>query len=265
MRQMSIDGGGDLRSGDPQWVGRYRVLSRLGVGGMGTVYLADGGGGQVALKVVRPEVGDDPDFRARFRREVQACFRIKARCTAQLLDFDTEADQPWMAVEYVHGWPLDKLVESAGPLPPEQQVALAVGLAEALAAIHAAGVVHRDLKPANVLCAAEGPKVIDFRISAAADAARLTGTGLMIGSPGWLAPEQVSGSDIGPATDVFAFGLLLCFAASGQPPFGTGPTDAIMFRAMSQPPFLDRQRMVPALASVVDRATAFDPRERPTA
>ena len=112
---------------------------------------------------------------------------------------------------------------------------------------------------------AEGPKVIDFGISAAADAARLTGTGLMIGSPGWLAPEQVSGSDVGPATDVFTFGLLMCFAASGQQPFGTGPTDAIMFRAMSQPPFLDRQRMVPALVPIVERATAFDPRVRPTA
>lgn len=165
----------------------------------------------------------------------------------------------------VSSQPLDRLVEAAGPLPPDQQVALAVGLADALVAIHSAGVVHRDLKPANVLCPPEGPKVIDFGISAAADASRLTSSGLMIGSPGWLAPEQLAGGDVGPATDIFTFGLLICFAASGHPPFGTGPTEAIMFRAMSQPPFLDRTRMVPALANAVERATAFDPQHRPTA
>ncbi len=256
---------GELRPGDPAGIGRYRLLRRLGVGGMGTVFLADGGQGPVALKVVRPEFGDDPEFRTRFRREVQACFRVKARCTAALLDFDTEAAAPWMAVEYVDGAPLDRLVESAGPMPHDQQIALAVGLAEALVAIHGAGVAHRDLKPGNVLCAPDGPKVIDFGISAAADAASLTSSGVMLGSPGWLAPEQISGGDIGPASDVFAYGLLLAYAASGVPPYGTGPTKAVMFRAMSEAPFVDRTRMVPALAAVVDRATAFDPRSRPTA
>lgn len=254
-----------LRSGDPTQVGRYQVLSRIGGGGMGMVYLAEGPRGTVALKLVRPELGDDPHFRARFRREVQASFRVGGVCTVRLLDFDTEADQPWMATEYVNGPSLTELIEAGGPLPAQKQLALAVGLAEGLQSIHDEDVVHRDLKPSNVLCAETGPKVIDFGIAAAADAAPMTRSGLMVGSPGWLSPEQITTGRATAASDVFALGCILVYAASGEQPFGTGTAEALFYRVINHGPNIDFDRLAPSLHDLVRQATAQDPAQRPTA
>src|SRR3954453_12966690 len=248
-----------LRSGDPTQVGRYEVLGRIGGGGMGMVYLADGPRGRVALKLVRPELGDDPHFRARFRREVQASFRVSGVCTVRLLDFDTEADQPWMATEYVDGPSLTELIEAGGPLPPAKQLALAVGLAEGLKSIHDEDVVHRDLKPSNVLCADTGPKVIDFGIAAAADAAPLTRSGLMVGSPGWLSPEQIATGRATGASDIFAWGCILAYAAGGEQPFGTGTAEALFYRVLNQGPNVDFGKLHPALHDLVRQATTQDP------
>ena len=254
-----------LRSGDPTHVGRYEVQGRIGGGGMGMVYLAEGPRGTVALKLVRPELGDDPHFRARFRREVQASFRVSGVCTVRLLDFDTEAEQPWMATEYVDGPSLTELIEAGGPLPPTKQLALAVGLAEGLKSIHDEDVVHRDLKPSNVLCAVTGPKVIDFGIAAAADAAPITRSGLMVGSPGWLSPEQITTGRASAASDIFAWGCVLAYAAGGEQPFGTGTAEALFYRVLNQGPTIDFDKLHPALHDLVRQATAQDPAQRPSA
>ncbi len=252
-----------LHSADPARVGRYRLLARLGAGGMGVVYLAEGRRGQVALKLVRPELAQDQSFRARFRREVQSCFRVSSAFTARLLDFDTEADAPWMATEFVEGEPLDCLVDRAGPLAPEAQIALAAGLAESLVAIHAEDVVHRDLKPANVICSESGPKVIDFGIATAVDATPMTQVGMVIGSPGWITPEQLLTGEATPASDVFAWGCLVAYAASGTQPYGTGQIQTVFWRVLNQPPYIDRARLSPVLSELVDAAVTYEPAERP--
>src|SRR3954451_1224143 len=254
-----------LREDDPARVGRYRLLGRLGAGGMGVVYLAESRkGGRAALKLIRRELADDASFRSRFRREVQASFRVSGMCTARLIDFETEADHPWMATEFVDGPPLDALVEQRGALGPDQQLALAVGLAEALVAIHDEDVVHRDLKPANVLCPDSGPKIIDFGIATAADAVPLTRHGMVIGSPGWITPEQLLSGEASPASDVFAWGCITAFAASGQQPYGSGRVETVFWRVINQPPFVDRQRLVSPLQELVDAATVREPEQRPT-
>ncbi|WP_462203476.1 protein kinase domain-containing protein [Frankia sp. CcWB3] len=194
------------RATDPGSLGRHRVLGRLGAGGMGVVYLAEGPLGQVAVKLIRPEYADDPQFRARFHREVQACFRVGGAHTARLVDFELEAERPWLATEFVDAPDLAAQVAAAGPLPTGEQIILAAGLAEALASIHAAGLIHRDLKPSNVLWTADGPKVIDFGIAAAAEARPLTAVGGVVGTPGWLSPEQATGGEVTAASDVFGWG-----------------------------------------------------------
>ncbi len=254
-----------LRGGDPTQVGRYQTKGRLGTGGMGVVFLAEGPRGTVALKLVRPDLGDDASFRARFRREVQASFRVSSAYTAKLIDFDTETDRPWMATEFVEGPSLEQLVAQRGPLGADEQLSLARGLAQALVAIHDEDVIHRDLKPGNVLMTPAGPKVIDFGIAAAADAARITTHGLMVGSPGWLAPEQIETGAASPASDIFAFGLVLCFAASGEPPFGTGTTEALLFRAMNSAPNVPLDQLARPLHRPVLAAISRDPGHRPAA
>lgn len=199
-----------LRDGDPSRIGQYRLTARLGAGGMGVVYLgAAKDGSQVAVKVPRSELADDAEFRARFRREVAVLSRVRGICTVRVIDADTESARPFLATEYAEGSTLAEYVGSFGPLGTEMLFGLATGLAEALSAIHAAGVIHRDLKPANVILTQSGPKVIDFGIAQALDATVVTKTGMTVGSPGFMAPEQITGQAGQPADiSVWAYGRL---------------------------------------------------------
>ena len=254
-----------LQPGDPETLGPFRVAARLGQGGMGTVYLAHGADQRpVAIKVIRPELAGDAAFRARFAAEIGAARRVTASCTARVLDAEPDAERPWFATEYVEGTPLDRLVATRGPLPPSGVEGLAVGVAAALTAIHAAGLVHRDLKPGNVLVSPFGPKVIDFGIARAIDGGgSVTMTGIVLGTPGWMAPEQLAGLPPSPAGDVFAWGCLVAFAAGGRPPFGDGPAEEVARRPASRPPDL---RAVPeSLRGLVAAATDRDPNRRPAA
>jgi hypothetical protein len=252
-----------LRDEDPSWVGRYRLTARLGAGGMGVVYLGlTEDGYPVAVKVLRPELGDDPEFRARFRREAALLSRVQGVCTVRVIEADTDSPRPFLATEYADGPSLAEHVRTTGELRAGLLYGLATGLAEALTAIHGAGVIHRDLKPANVLLTSAGPKVIDFGIAQTADATVLTKTGVTVGSPAFMAPEQIIGK-AGTAADVFSWALTVAFAASGQSPFGTGPTDVIMFRILHGHPDISA---VPAeLRGLVAAALAKNPDERPSA
>ncbi|MFE1409272.1 serine/threonine-protein kinase [Streptomyces sp. NPDC058746] len=251
-----------LAQGDPRQIGSYRLSARLGAGGMGFVYLAHTPGGRpIALKVIRPELATDPAFRHRFAQEVASARRIHGLYTAQVIDAGPHPT-PWLATTFVPGPSLQQIVHHHGPLPERTVLLLLVGIAEALQAIHAAGVVHRDLKPANVLIAPDGPKVIDFGIARAADASALTGTGLRIGSPGFMAPEQILGRPATPATDVFALGALLAHTATGRAPFGDGPEHAALYRAVHEQP--DLTGLSNALHHLVSRCLAKDPAERPS-
>ncbi|MFD0274208.1 serine/threonine-protein kinase [Kitasatospora sp. NPDC127111] len=247
---------------DPREVGGYRVCARLGAGGMGRVYLAYTPAGRpVALKVVRPELAEDPEFRHRFAQEVASAQRIHGLYTAQVVDAGADAATPWLATTFVPGPSLQQVVHRHGPLPKRTVLLLLAGIAEALQAIHAAGVVHRDLKPGNVLVAADGPRVIDFGIARAADASPLTGTGLRIGSPGFMAPEQVLGLPATAATDVFALGALTAYIASGTSPFGDGPEPAALYRAVHEEP--DLSHLPYGLHDLVRYCLAKNPDDRP--
>ncbi|MGW5038363.1 serine/threonine-protein kinase [Streptomyces parvulus] len=212
-----------LQSDDPRELGSYRLLGRLGAGGMGRVYLARSPGGRtVAVKVVRPDLAADSDFRTRFRYEVEIAKAVSGRFTAPVVDSDPDAPLPWLATSYVLGPDLTEVVDVHGALPEHTVRALAAGLAAALQDIHAAGLIHRDLKPSNVLLAADGPRVIDFGIARAVDGNRMTQTGVVVGSPGFMSPEQATGKDVGTAGDVFSLGSVLAFAATGRAAFGDG-------------------------------------------
>ncbi|AEH07946.1 MULTISPECIES: protein kinase domain-containing protein [Protofrankia] len=251
-----------LRSDDPAQVGPYKLVGRLGAGGMGRVYLGRSPAGRaVAVKVVRPELADDPQFRDRFGHEVQAARAVSGAYTAAVIDADPTAERPWLATAYVPGLSLAETIRRTGPLPQESVRTLAAGLAEALAAVHRAGLVHRDLKPSNVLLATDGPRVIDFGISRAADATGLTLTGGVLGSPGFMAPEQITGGEIGPPCDVFALGALIAFAVTGREPFGTGPTPALVYRLVHSEPALDG--IDGDLRELVTACLAKDPATRP--
>jgi serine/threonine protein kinase len=252
-----------LRDDDPSRVGRYRLTARLGAGGMGVVYLGAGwDGGQVAVKVLRPELADDPEFRARFGREVGSLMRVRGECTVRVVEADTRASRPFMVTEYAAGPSLSEYIDSSGPLGADMLYGLATGLAEALTAIHAAGVVHRDLKPSNVILGQSGPKVIDFGIAQTLDATSVTKTGMMVGSPGFMAPEQVTGR-AGQAADIFSWGVTIAYAASGRPPFGTGESLAILYRILHDA--ADVAAVPETLRPLVMAALAKDPRRRPTA
>ena len=253
----------DLRTDDPRMIGPYRLIRRIGSGGMGVVYLAhDASGTEVALKLVRPELADDPTFRPRFRREVQAGQRVSGVCTAKYLDADLESDRPYLVTEFVAGGNLADYVAANGPLAGDQLVGLAVGLAEAIVAIHASGVIHRDLKPSNVLMAATGPKVVDFGISHAADGTSVTQSGVILGSPAWMAPEQAQGRESTSAVDVFSWGATVAFAATGRSPFGEGRPEAIIYRVVHEEP--DLGGVDTRIRPVVAEALQKDPLARPT-
>ncbi|WP_375042571.1 PQQ-binding-like beta-propeller repeat protein [Actinomadura sp. NTSP31] len=230
-----------LQAGDAPGIGPYRLLARLGAGGMGTVFLAASPGGRlVALKVVRAEFADDERFRERFRREIEAARRVSGLYTAPVLDGDADAPHPWLAVAYVPAPTLAEAVTAIGPLPEAPLRALGAGLAEALLAVHAAGLVHRDLKPGNILLAGDGPKVIDFGITKAVDASQLTGTDGVLGTPAYMSPEQITASrDAGPASDVFSLAAVLAYAATGIGPFSAGDPASLLYRVMYEEPRLD--------------------------
>ncbi|MGW7212889.1 serine/threonine-protein kinase, partial [Streptomyces collinus] len=258
-----------LGPGDPQQIGSYRLLARLGAGGMGHVYLARSERGRtVAVKLVREELAAQEEFRERFRQEVQAARRVGGYWTAPVLDADTEAAVPWVATGYVAGPSLQQVVgHDHGALPERTVRILAAGLAHALKDIHAAGIVHRDLKPSNVLVTIDGPRVIDFGIARALETVTdggLTRTGALVGSPGFMAPEQVRGDRITPACDVFCLGSVLAYAATGALPFGTANSGvhALMFRIAQEEPDLDG---VPeGIADLVRDCLRKDPAARPS-
>ncbi|MBB2910991.1 serine/threonine protein kinase [Streptosporangium becharense] len=254
----------NLTPGDPLQIGRYRVLSQLGRGGMGTVYLGESDGGQqVAIKVINPEYSRHEQFRMRFRREADAAQRVRRFCTAAVLDAALDGDQLYVVTEYVPGPSLEEAVRTGGPLRGSSLDALAVGVATALAAIHGAGVVHRDLKPSNVLLSPVGPRVIDFGIARALDSlSGITGTGEIIGTPRYMAPEVLRGEPVSPSCDVFSWGCLVAFAASGQPPFNGEALHAVVYQVLNTEPSLEG--MEPALRELVTYALVKDPRYRPT-
>jgi eukaryotic-like serine/threonine-protein kinase len=252
-----------LRPGDPQRVGRYRLLKRLGTGAMGQVYLGQSPSGRlVAVKIIRAELADTASFRQRFRQEVKAARRVSGIFTAPVVDANPDAPQPWMVTAFVSGPSLTEAVANWGPMPVTTVLMLAAGLAEGLSAVHAAGVVHRDLKPSNVLLASDGPRIIDFGISRSAGSVGPTQAGGIIGSPGFMSPEQAMGEPVGPPADIFSLGSVLAYAATGAPPFGDGPPSALLYRAVHGEPAI--RDLPPQLRPLVARCLLPDPAARPT-
>ncbi|MER5536004.1 serine/threonine-protein kinase [Streptomyces mirabilis] len=252
-----------LRREDPRVVGSFRLHRRLGAGGMGVVYLgSDRRGQRVALKVIRPDLAEDQEFRSRFAREVSAARRIRGGCTARLVAADLEADRPWFATQYVPGPSLHDKVAEEGPMSAADVAAVGAALSEGLVAVHEAGVVHRDLKPSNILLSPKGPRIIDFGIAWATGASTLTHVGTAVGSPGFLAPEQVRGAAVTPATDVFALGATLAYASTNDSPFGHGSSEVMLYRVVHEEPQL--HGVPDALAPLVRACLAKDPEERPS-
>jgi serine/threonine protein kinase len=252
-----------LRREDPRVVGSFRLHRRLGAGGMGVVYLgSDKRGQRVALKVIRPDLAEDQEFRSRFAREVSAARRIRGGCTARLVAADLDADRPWFATQYVPGPSLHDKVVDEGSLSAADVASIGAALAEGLVAVHEAGVVHRDLKPSNILLSPKGPRIIDFGIAWATGASTLTHVGTAVGSPGFLAPEQVRGAAVTPATDVFSLGATLAYASMADSPFGHGSSEVMLYRVVHEEAHL--QGVPDALAPLVRACLAKDPEERPS-
>ncbi|WP_380284207.1 serine/threonine-protein kinase [Kitasatospora purpeofusca] len=254
-----------LRREDPRIVGPYRLHRRLGAGGMGVVYLgSDRRGQRVALKLIRSELAEDVEFRTRFAREIAAASRIRGGCTARVMGSDIEADRPWLATAYVPGPSLYKRVGDEGALGWPEVARIGAALADGLVKVHEAGVVHRDLKPSNILLSPRGPRIIDFGIAWSRGASTLTHVGTAVGSPGFLAPEQVRGAAVTPATDVFAFGATLAYALTGDTPFGSGASSEVMlYRVVHEEP--DLAAVPPQLAPLIRACLAKEPAERPGA
>ncbi|WP_424567793.1 protein kinase domain-containing protein [Streptomyces sp. CH-036] len=252
-----------LEAGEPHTIGAYRLLGRLGAGGMGRVYLGRSAGGRtVAVKVVHPHFALDEQFRARFRREVESARRIGAQWTAPVLDADPDAPVPWVATGYVAGPPLSQAITEHGPLPEHAVRTLGAGLAEALAVVHGQGIVHRDVKPSNVLLALDGPRLIDFGIARALGAAvSLTSSGVSVGSPGYMAPEQIRGRDVSGAADVFSLGAVLAYAATGAAPFPGDSSAVLLYKVVHEEPELGD--LEGELREVVAGCLAKDPADRP--
>ena len=252
-----------LEAGDPTRIGPYAILGVLGSGGMGKVYLGRSTGGRtVAVKAVRPELADDSQFRQRFRNEIEAAKSVSGAFTAAVVDSDTEASVPWFATAFIAGISLGDAVGRFGALPETALRTLTAGLAEAIAAVHRAGIIHRDLKPANVLLALDGPYVIDFGITRATEGTALTTAGTVMGSPGFMSPEQASGVRVGPETDMFSLGATLVYAATARSPFGDGPTPALLYRVVSQEP--DISGVPDSLRDMIAACLHKEPARRPT-
>ena len=251
-----------LSANDPRSVGEFQLRARLGAGGMGRVYLGYSPAGRaVAVKVVHSELARDAEFRHRFGREVAAARAVGGMYTAPVVAAGLDDDPPWLATAYVPGPPLANVVARHGALPELAVWRLGAGLAEALRAVHACGLVHRDLKPANVLLAADGPHVIDFGISRAFDGTQLTAVGMVVGTPGYMSPEQAEGALVGPASDVFSLGCVLAFAASGNAPFGGGSAASVLYRVVTGRP--DLTSVPEKLREVISACLAKDPKQRP--
>ncbi|GGU80509.1 serine/threonine protein kinase [Streptomyces albospinus] len=252
-----------LDGDDPRAIAGYRLTAKLGSGGMGKVYLSHTPGGRpVAIKVIRPEFSEDAEFRRRFTQEVHAAQRVQGLFTAPVIDSDTDGAIPWLATAYVPGPSLAAAVAEHGQLPVSTVLLLVAGVAEALQVIHRAGIVHRDLKPSNVLLAADGPRVIDFGIARAADAPSLTGSGVTVGTPTFMAPEQAAGTSITPAADVFALGQVAAYAATGTPAFGGGTAHGVLYRIVHEEP--DLSRIPDRLRELVSRCLTKDVAGRPS-
>lgn len=247
---------------DPEQIGPYRLVGRLGAGGMGEVFLANTPGGRpVAIKVIRREFAEDPEFRMRFAREVAAAQAVASLYTAPVIDAEVNGTVPWLATAYVAGPSLAQVVAEHGPLSINSLQMLAAGLAEGLEAVHRSGLIHRDLKPSNVLLAEDGPRIIDFGLAHAFENTTLTGVGTFVGTPAYMSPEQVHGH-VGTASDVFSLGLLLAYAATGTTPFGEGPFEAILYRILHEDP--DLSKVPHELRPLIARCLAKDPSERPS-
>jgi len=251
-----------LSADDPRTIGDFRLHARLGAGGMGQVYLGFSPAGRaVAIKVVHQQFARDQEFLRRFSREVAAARAVSGMYTAPVVGSGLGDDPPWLATAFVPGPPLSAVVARYGPLPEEAVWRLAAGLAEALRAVHAAGLIHRDLKPANVLLADDGPHVIDFGISRAFQGTQLTSAGMVVGTPGYMSPEQAEGTASGPSSDIFSLGCVLAYATTGQPPFGEGTAAAVLFRVVRSEPELST--VPPGLRQLIEACVQKDPGGRP--
>ncbi|GAA1988735.1 serine/threonine-protein kinase [Catenulispora subtropica] len=251
-----------LQPGDPSRISGYRLLGRLGSGGMGHVYLGQTSDGRkVAVKVIRPEFAADPEFRARFRREASAMMAVSSRYTVKVVGADPDGEPAWLASEYVDASALDAAVHKRGPLPVAGVFRLAAGLAEALDTIHRAGLTHRDLKPSNVLLGRDGPRVIDFGLAVGDHSSGVTRTGIVVGTPSYMSPEQIGGVQVGPKSDVYSLGAVLTFAAVGRAPHGDGPVQEVMLRILHQQPNL--AGIDDSLLPMIEACLVKDPALRP--
>ena len=252
-----------LRDRDPRELGPFRLLGRLGAGGMGVAFLAEGGGQWAVVKMVRSELAEDRSFRARLSRELDAMGRASGPHTASLLDSDVLADPPWFAMEFIPGMTLTRRVDDSGALPMAEVVALAVAMVDVLVSVHGAGIVHRDLKPSNIMMSPTGPKLIDFGIADMSEGTQLTKTGMVLGSTGWLAPEQVRGDQVTSATDIHAWALCVLYAATGAPPFGADNSTATIYKVLEAIPVIPQEIPSP-LRELLSAAVAKEPSHRPT-
>ncbi|MER0479723.1 serine/threonine-protein kinase [Streptomyces sp. Edi2] len=256
-----------LEAADPRAAGPYQLLGRLGSGGMGRVFVGESvTGRRVAVKLVREDLAATPGFRDRFRREAKLAMRAGGFWTAPVVDADPDATMPWIASQYVEGPSLDEHVIQQGPLDEPEVRRLGTGLAEAIASFHRGGLVHRDLKPSNVLLVDDGPRVIDFGISKALETTGgtdLTKAGTVLGTPGFMSPEQALGQPVGPPSDVFSLGSLLVYAVTGAGPFGDGSSHALLFRVVYEAP--DLSAVPDGLRGLVQDCLHKSPEGRPTA
>ncbi|MEV0646235.1 serine/threonine-protein kinase [Phytomonospora sp. NPDC050363] len=255
-----------LQDSDPRTVGRYRVLAEIGEGGMGRVLLGAAPDGKlVALKLIRPQFVADEGFRTRFRHEVDASRQVAGPYTAAVVDADADAPTPWLASEFVRGPSLEQAVAASGPLPEDQALRLAAGLAAALTEVHRAGIVHRDLKPSNVILSPDGPKVIDFGVARAADGdgrSALTHTGWVVGSPSFMSPEHAGEQPVSAASDIFSLGCVLYLACTGRAPFEGATPMQVLYQVVNGHP--DFSAIAPTVRAIVERCLAKDPAARPT-